>query len=140
MPSDLTFSSEMNSNWFLSTDQNLYSRELANQIINPGETKEITLTLYKTMNNNNTGTTINTAELSIANNDNDIADTDSTPGNKATGEDDISTAKVIISIRTGGVIGISVLIVIIMAVIATAVYIIKTKVLKDTEEEKNFKL
>ena len=140
MPSDLTFSSEMNSNWFLSTDQNLYSRELANQIINPGETKEITLTLYKTMNNNNTGTTINTAELSIANNDNDIADTDSTPGNKATGEDDISTANVIISIRTGGVIGISVLIVIIMAVIATAVYIIKTKVLKDTEEEKNFKL
>lgn len=137
MPSDLTFSSEMNSNWFLSTEQNLYSRELANQIINPGETKEITLTLYKTMNTNNTGTTINTAEISIANNDNDIADIDSTPGNKVTGEDDISTANVIISIRTGGVVGFTVLIAIIMAVIAVAVYIIKTKVLRETEEKED---
>lgn len=135
MPSDLSFSSEMNSKWFLSTDQNLYSRELANQIINPGETKEITLTLYKTMNNDNTGTTINTAEISKANNDNEIADIDSTPNNKITNEDDISTANIIISIKTGGVIRFTGLIIIIMAIIGIAVYFIKTKILKDTSEE-----
>ena len=135
MPNDLTFHSEMNTNWFLSTDQNLYSKELANQLINPGESKEITLTLYKTMNGNNIGTTVNTAEINVANNDNDIADIDSTPGNKVTGEDDMDTANVIISIRTGGAIELTILIIISMIMIVVSVYMIKTKVLNDNKKE-----
>lgn len=131
-PSDLTFSSEMNTNWFQSTDQNLYSRELANQIINPGETKEITLTLIKKMNQNNSGTIINTAEINKASNSNAIEDKDSIPGNKNTAEDDISTANVIVSIRTGSAVIYTMLIIIVVGILAIGIYMIKKEVL--TEE------
>ena len=135
MPKDLTFNSELKLNWVQSTDQNLYSRELANQIINPGETKEITLTLTKKMTANNTGTSINTAEINKASNSSEIADKDSTPGNRRTGEDDISTANLIISIKTGGVVEYTILFIVIAIIIILGVYIIKTKVLVEDEDK-----
>lgn len=133
-PNDLSFSSEMNKNWYQSTDGNLYSKELTNQIIKPNETKTITLTLVKTMNQNNTGTTINTAELSKVNNDFSISDKDSVPSNQREGEDDMSTAQLIISIRTGGTVMYISLIISIIAIIVVGVYFIKKKVLTDNIE------
>ena len=63
MPKDLTFSSEMNKAWYQNTDGSISSKELSNTIINPGETKSLTLTLTKKMTQNNVGTTINIAEI-----------------------------------------------------------------------------
>lgn len=133
IPQDLNFTSEMNKNWYQSTDGKLYSKELANQIINPSETKTLTLTLTKTMNQNNTGTVINTAELNNVSNNYSLKDIDSTPGNNVQGEDDMSTAELIISIGTGSPVMYTVLIIAIILIIGIGIYFINKKVLKVEE-------
>lgn len=128
MPSDLSFSSEINKDWYMSTDGNLHNTSLSKDIIEAGETKVLTLTLVKTMTNNNVGRTINTAEIAKASNELSIPDKDSTPANKVQGEDDISTAEVIISIRTGLALSIGIIVTIIaLSVGGITVYTIKRK-------------
>ena len=134
MPTDLDFSSEMNKNWYQGTDGNLYSKELSDQILNPGESKELILTLTKSMNQDNVGTVINTAEISQTNNDFNLNDIDSIPGNQKQGEDDISVAEVLISIRTGTAWMYTGLIIIIVAILAIGIYIINKKVLKEDND------
>ncbi len=102
LPSELTFSSEMNKEWYI-TNGKLHNQTLTNEIIKPGETKELTLTLTKTMSSDTTGTIRNTAEIGASSNDLGISDYDSTPGNKQEKEDDISSADVIVSISTGAI-------------------------------------
>lgn len=128
MPNDMKFNSEINKNWYLANGSNLRNTELSKEIIKPGETKFVTLTLIKTMTENSTGITVNTAEISKSSNDLNIKDRDSTEANKVQGEDDISTAEVIISIRTGAIkaIGITTIIIILVGV-AIGVYIVKRK-------------
>lgn len=128
-PSDLEFSSELNKSWYQATDGQLYSKELSNQIINPGETKNVSLTLVKTMTLENTGTIINTAEINMASNNDSSKDIDSTPGNKVSGEDDMSTAEVIISIRTGSTVLYIGLIISLIIIMGTGIYFINKKVL-----------
>ena len=128
MPSDLSFSSEINKDWYMSTDGNLHNTSLSKDIIEAGETKVLTLTLVKTMTNNNVGRTINTAEIAKASNELSIPDKDSTPSNKVQGEDDISTAEVIISIRTGLALSVGIIVTIIaLSVGGITVYTIKRK-------------
>lgn len=104
LPSDLSFSSTLNPEWYQDTDGNLYNSSLANTVINPGEKIEVSLILTKTMTDENTGVVNNTAEIYETSNDQGITDIDSTPGNKATNEDDYGTADVIITVKTGGVV------------------------------------
>ena len=113
----------------------LHSNELSNQIINPGETKTLVLTLVKKMNTSNTGTTINTAEILKASNDLSLQDIDSTPGNKVNGEDDMSTAEIIISIRTGAVMIYFSLVFSIIMIIGVGIYFINKKVLVNHSEK-----
>jgi len=98
---DFKFSSELNAAWSEGQDGNLYSTALANTWINPGETKTIDLVLTKTMTANNTGTTVNTAEIYQDYNDYAIKDINSTPGNKNPNENDFSEADVLVTLRTG---------------------------------------
>ena len=105
VPSDLEFDSSLNPNWYLGADGNLYTTALKDEIINPGETKEIKLILIKNMTENNTGLIHNSVEIADAENDKGIADIDSTPGNKLA-EDDLSYADSIVGISTGLRIGI----------------------------------
>lgn len=128
-PQDLEFSSEMNKNWYQATNGELYSKALSNQIINPGETKQLMLTLVKTMNSENTGTSSNIAELNKVSNSYSLEDIDSTPGNRKAGEDDISTAELIISVKTGAPIMYISLIISIIAIIGGGIYFIKKEVL-----------
>ena len=121
IPKDLKFTSEMNKEWYSSTDGNLHNNTLANEKIEPGATKTKTLILTKTMTDNNTGTTINTAEITKCSNLLRVNDTDSTPGNNKQGEDDTSTAEIIISVKTGGVIIGIVPILILMIIIAVII-------------------
>lgn len=133
MPKDLIFSSEMNTNWYQTADGDLSSNVLANQIINPGETKTLTLTLIKDLNSNNTGNIVNQAELTEVSNTLSKNDIDSTPNNKVNGEDDMSTAEVLVSIRTGGVIAYTFLIITIIVILAIGIYFIKKKVFIEDE-------
>lgn len=134
-PDDVTFNSEMNKNWYQSTDGEIYTKELANQIINPGETKTVTLTLIKNMNQNNTGTIQNIAEIHSDSNDYSLDDIDSTPANNNMNEDDISIAEAIVSIRTGAVVMYVSLVFIIVAILGVGIYLINKKVLKNEDEE-----
>lgn len=128
IPNDMKFSSEINKNWYSVNGSDLRNTELSKEIIKPGETKFITLTLIKSMTENSTGVTVNTAEISKSSNDLNIKDRDSTEANKMQGEDDISTAEIIISIRTGAVkvIGITTIIIILVGIVI-GVYIVKRK-------------
>ena len=97
----MKFSSELNKDWYTSDNGVLYNASLANTMINPGESKEVTLILTKKMTENNLGLYHNEAEIYEAYNDLGIADVDSVPANKASTEDDFSSADVLTSVKTG---------------------------------------
>ena len=126
MPSDLKFSSELNKDWYQS-GSTLYNSSLANDKIAAGESRTITLTLTKSMTEDNTGLIYNTAEIAEDYNELGIADSNSTPGNKKDGENDLSQANVILSIRTGGIVYATIAIVIVLILGAVAFVIIKKK-------------
>ena len=100
LPSGLSFSSELNTDWYLS-GSNLYTKTLENTKLNPGEEKEIKLILTKTMTNDNVGLINNRAEIYQDYNKYGESDIDSTPNNQVQNEDDYSSADVIIQVATG---------------------------------------
>lgn len=132
MPNDFAFSSELNKDWYQDGD-GLYTSALANDTIQAGESRVLTLTLTKSMTENNTGRSNNLAEIAEDYNDLGIADKNSTPGNKVQGENDMGSADIIVSIRTGGGIYIAIVVTIIVALAVTGFIIIKKK--KNTTEE-----
>lgn len=111
IPSDLRFSSELNKDWYEGSDGRLHNTALSNERLDPGQERIVNLILIKTMTNDNTGIVVNTAEINNNSNELGIADIDSTPGNYNQGEDDISTAELIISVRTGAEVTISIFII-----------------------------
>ena len=136
MPNDLKFSSELNKDWY-KTNTGLYNSSLVNEKIAAGESKELTLILTKSMTENNTGLVNNTAEIAEAYNELGLADSNSTPGNKTQGENDMSSADVIISIKTGEIIFYTTLIAVITLVILSAITVpIVKKVKKNNNKNK----
>ena len=131
---DLKFSSELNKDWYQVGDT-LYTASLANEKIKPGETKTVTLTVTKAMTENNTGLVANTAEIAEDYNELGMADSNSTPGNRAKDENDFGLAEVVISIRTGAVLYTSIGIVVTAILVTVAVVIIKNKNKKEEIEE-----
>ena len=131
MPEGMAFSSDLNANWYAGSDGNLYTTSLANTLIEPGESKTITLTLTRKMTGENTGTVVNTAEITKDYNEYGIKDGDSTPGNRKDGEDDISTATTLLAMNTGkevaSFIGITLGTI---AIIGLAVFLIKKYIIK----------
>ena len=123
VPSELTFNSEMNKDWYQTGDE-LYTSSLSNEEIKPGESRTITLTLVKSMSENNLGRINNRAEIAEDYNDLGLKDVNSTPGNQESGENDMGSADTILSIRTGGVVyvGIAVVAIIILATIGIVIY------------------
>ena len=131
IPEGMAFSSDLNTNWYVGSDGNLYTTALANTLIQPGESKTVTLTLTRKMTGENTGTVVNTAEITKAYNEYGLEDGDSTPGNKKDGEDDISTATTLLAMNTGrevaSFIGITLGVI---TLIGVAVFIIKKYIIK----------
>lgn len=130
MPTEMKFNSEINSDWYMAEDGTLYNSSLANTIINPGESKEVTLLLTKKLTENNIGLYNNTAEIYESYNDLGIEDIDSIAGNKVSGEDDISSADVLITVKTGETILFVGLSITIITTIGIGAYFIKKKVLR----------
>ncbi len=132
---DFKFSSELNPNWYVDTDNNLYSEELASEEIMPGETKQVKLILTKTMTENNTGLVSNTAEIQEDFNEFALDDKNSTPGNKEEKENDMSGADIIISISTGGPMLYIGIVIGSMLILGTGIYFINKKVLAIGRED-----
>lgn len=99
----MTFSSTLNPDWYTGTDGNLYTSALADVELKPGESREVKLVLTKQMTEENTGNVNNIAEIAEDYNIYGVSDTNSTPLNKAQGENDMSSADAIITVKTGEV-------------------------------------
>ena len=100
VPNDLRFSAELNKDWYEGTG-GVYSNALGNTVINPGESKALTLVLTKKMNSDGYGLINNTAEIVKSSNSEGKDDIDSVAGNNNSEEDDLSNANVLISVKTG---------------------------------------
>ncbi|MBO4293386.1 MAG: DUF11 domain-containing protein [Clostridia bacterium] len=125
MPKDMSFNSEINKNWYKSTDGNVHTTALSKEIIQPGETKQVVLTLTKAMTENNTGVTTNKAEIAKSSNELSIPDKDTA--------DNMSSAEIIVSIRTG--IEVSIGIIIAIIAMTTTGIIVYTKKRKEANHE-----
>lgn len=130
IPSDMKFSSELNKDWYTSDNgTNLYNTSLANTLIQPGETKEITLLLTKKITDSNMGIINNTAEIAESYNDLGLEDIDSKVANKVQTEDDYSSADAIIGTKTGEVYMYILLTISTISILGVGIYLIKKKVL-----------
>ena len=124
LSSDFKFSSELNKDWYQSGNT-VYCSSLSNEKLEPGESKEVTLTVIKQMKENNTGLVNNTAEIAESYNEFGLADVNSTEGNKAKGENDMGSADLIISIRTGQVVTTVLLIISSIVILGVAIYFVR---------------
>lgn len=100
IPDGLEFIQEDNPQW-TQADGKVTTRQLENTLLQPGESATVTILLTWKNDQNNLDLKINTAEISEDYNEYDSNDIDSTPNNKVEGEDDIDTAPVILSLKTG---------------------------------------
>ena len=130
IPEGMTFNSELNNTWYLGKDGNAYNTNLANTMINPGETKEVTLVLSRKMSGENTGTVRNTAEILISYNEYGIEDRDVQVDRNDQKTNDKSSADLVIGMATGReVASITGITLGILSLIALAVYEIKKHVI-----------
>lgn len=131
LPDDVTFSSEVNPDWYISKNgDTIYSSSLADKKINPGESKEIKLVLTKKLTAESLGSIMsNTSEIYEATNDAGLQDIDSEPANKLESEDDFGQADIVLSVVTGKIVGYSIIIVIALGIVVAGIIIIKKKVL-----------
>lgn len=130
LPKELKFNSELNRDWYSADNGHIYNSSLANTKIAPGESKEVTLLLSKVMTENSLGVIRNSAEIYESYNDYGIEDIDSTAGNAIESEDDMSSADLITSIRTGRTVTFIGLTLIIVVIIGAGAYVINKKVLR----------
>ena len=119
LPSSLTFTSTMNKDWYKKNNY-LYNSSLLNTPIKAGETKELKLILTKKMTATNTGLINNKAKIeSIYNKE-----------GKEYASDEISSADVIISVKTGENLIYTLFIVIIICMALEIAYITRKIITK----------
>ena len=101
IPEGFTFDSNSNPNW-VQNNGYITTNALADEIINPNETKEVKLILE--WNNSEIGQKTNISEISKhadENKNSDVVDIDSTPNNKVETEDDLDLTNIILTVKTG---------------------------------------
>ncbi len=130
LPEGVGFNTELNKDWYLSKNGNVYNASLENELIQPGESKQIKLVVTKKITEESLGELINSAEIYESYNEEGLKDIDSTEGNKVKEEDDISEANVILSIVTGKIIMYATTIALgVVAILAFGIFEIKRNVL-----------
>ena len=101
IPAGLSFYKEDNPNWEISEDGIVVTNALADKLLMPGDSADVTIALRWNKSESNLGRKINTAEISKDYNKYNAPDIDSTPDNNKEGEDDQDIAPVLLSIKTG---------------------------------------
>lgn len=129
LPKDVIFNSEINKDWYLLDNGNVYNNSLENNKINPGESRELTLIVTKAITENSLGILNNNAEIYECYNELGLADIDSIAGNKAEAEDDMSKADIVLGVVTGKIAIYSSLAIVIVAMISLGIFEIKKRVL-----------
>ena len=87
--------------WYKKGEKAIATKSLANRLLKPGESAELTVYLRWKKDPKNMGVKTNWAEISEDGNEYGIPDRDSVPGNKRPHEDDIDDAPVALAIATG---------------------------------------
>lgn len=123
LPSGLEFSSELNKDWYVGSDGQLYTVALSGIAIKPGESTQIELILTKNMTEENTGVFSNNAELDKISNLENIEEKEEAIENNK------SSADLFISIKTGSPLLYTGITLACIAIIGVGAYIIKKKVL-----------
>lgn len=148
IPEGMKFYSELNSIWY-TEGEIAYSTALANILINPGESKEITLILAQKMSDNALGTIVNTAEIIESTNERGLKDVDKNSdtaeieqsysyeaekNNSGSGDKnsngDTSDAIIVAGVKTGQEYIYIGLILVVISIIGIGTYEIKTKILR----------
>lgn len=83
------------------------------------------------MTGENTGTVVNTAEIAEDYNILGLQDKNSTPGNKSEKENDLGSANVVITVRTGQIVIYTTLIISVLGILFVGIYSIKKYVIKN---------
>ncbi len=119
LPEGLTLEG-VDGNWQMMNDGSIKIYGLSGLLLKPGASKEIEITTIAT----DMGKFVNSAEITLIKSDGNLKDKDSIEGNKDKTEDDYSEATVIISIKTGAIIGssIGIILAIILIIIFTILY------------------
>ena len=127
LPKELKFNSDLNPTWYAGNDGYLYNTELTEQAINPGETREINLVLTKQMSDSSSVIINNLAEVYDDYNELGIKDIDSNIRNQAQGEDDMGSANVLITIKTGSAVTYTCIALITLVILGAGIYVIRKK-------------
>lgn len=101
LPEDVQVVLNRSEGWYIGSDNGLYYNGLMEQEIKPGETKEFTLVLRKSLANGESVKLVNSAEIVEVTNNLGLLDRDSIENNKIENEDDFGTTDLIISVSTG---------------------------------------
>ena len=128
IPEGMTFSSELNKDWYLSRDGNLYTYSLANTKINPGESENIKLVLSVKENDDAIGIIRGKAEIRTSYNEKGLAEINALSSKKAK----LGAADVIVTkrVRVSALSAISISLGL-MALLAIVVYRIKKYIDKE---------
>ena len=129
LPEEASFATDLNPDWYLSENGNIYNASLTDEKINPGESKEVTLIVSVRFTEEALGTLVNTAEIYESYNELGLQDIDSTAGNGIDTEDDISRADVILSIVTGRAVLYTSIALMVVAMLGFGIFEIKRQVL-----------
>lgn len=127
IPEGFTFNASDNKTWLKNENGDLVNTSLAGEFIQPGESKRLTLTLNKDLDEDSTGSVINAVEIGKSRTANNLSDVDSTAGNKNTSEDDYSQAELLISIETG-VLTYTIITIVAIGILTLIILIIKGKI------------
>ena len=122
IPNGFEFDENKNNGWKLGNDGIVYNSSLSNTEIKPGEIKELTLVLTKNMTGNDTGTYKNEAKISNLTNNLKLKDKNE--------ENNISSVELIIAIKTGVALYISIIL-FITSICLLIMYIVDKKILKN---------
>ena len=137
IPASLTFNSGLNNDWY-KKGKNVYTSSLADTKIEPGETKEVTLTLTKKMTESNTGLTNNKAEIDSSYNNLGIENTATKANNKNSSSKSVANAEnsadAIIGVKTGSAVSYVALTLTIIIAICGLAYLVNKKLLLEKIE------
>ncbi len=125
LPEGLTFNPELNKDWYLGDDGNIYSVALIEKLLNSGETAELKIILEKQMTNESTGNITNIVEIYEASNEENVEDINSIPGDKLEGQNDMSKVEVLVATSTGTIILYITLFIVVITILGIGFYKVK---------------
>ncbi len=132
LPAEAKFNAEINNDWYIAVNSSgAINTKLANELINPGESKEVTLVVSYATTEKMLGNVIsNSAEIYESYNEQGTPDSDSNEANKLESEDDISNADIVVSVKTGEAILYTGIIITAIAILGIGIYVIKKRVIE----------